>query len=144
MDFFQLMSRRLNGHERIVPSYLCSKPRTRQFADLIGVHAPALFGSDSIEELLKLPLPDEFVSKPAYASTSIAVKLLQRTGKEWRDLISEEFSSNEELKSQANELSNRYPNMEQQGVFIAEELLRDPDEVTPLADMRFYTFQGLV
>lgn len=138
------MERRLNGKEPFVPGYLGQKERIRQIADLIGVRAPRIFALKPIVPLLDSDLPAEFVLKPAFASTSIGVRLLRKEDDGFRDLVNNEFISYEELTSSSQEVSRRYFEGSDNGDFIVEQLLRGHSGQTPPPDVRAYCFQGEV
>ncbi|WP_297554234.1 ATP-grasp fold amidoligase family protein [uncultured Actinomyces sp.] len=142
MDYFSLMERRLADEEEFLPIYLDSKDHTRQFADLVGVRTSSLFAIGSIEDVLDSPLPKSFVLKPAFASTSIGVRLLERKEDKWEDIVSRDVFSTEQLIEEAHDVSARYPDSPINDVFIAEELLVGIDGSVPPADIRFYCFQG--
>ncbi|EPD31045.1 ATP-grasp fold amidoligase family protein [Gleimia europaea] len=142
MDYFSLLERRLAGRDEFLPSYLGAKARTRQFADLIGVRAPSIYISGPIEIVLASQLPKLFVLKPAFASTSIGVRLLERKEDKWEDIVSCDVFSTEQLIEEAHDVSARYSDSPINDVFIAEELLVGIDGSVPPADIRFYCFQG--
>lgn len=144
MDYFDFMKRRLGGEDKFVPHHLGRKQEVRRFADLIGVRTPREFGVGAISELMEGDLPEEFVLKPTFASTSIGVHLLRRDADGYSDMVTGSPVLASELIDEGRRLSTRFLGDEQRGTFVVEELLRAPDGSFPPADIRAYCFQGTI
>lgn len=144
MDYFSHMRQRLDGKEPFVPGFLGNKDRVRQIADILGIRTPKVYFTDTISNLLKQDLPSEFVLKPTFASTSLGVKLLQKTATGFYDLVNETALDTDEVLNAAQEINKRYFNDNAEGDFVIEEILRDREGNFPPDDIRAYTFQGQV
>nr|WP_246475882.1 ATP-grasp fold amidoligase family protein [Brevibacterium renqingii] len=136
------MKLRLAGGENYVPHRLGRKSEVTQLANLIGVKTPKRYAVANIEDVLSSDLPDEFVLKPLFASTSIGVNILRRTEDRFIDLMSGDQLTRDLLIEQARSISLRFLDDERKGEYIAEELLRDHEGAFPPPDIRAYTFQG--
>lgn len=127
-----------------MPGRLGAKKKVRELASFLGVRTPELLHSLPIKELLTSKLPDEFVLKPEFASTSIGVHLLRRVDEGYEKLTDGQQITEDELIAKCQDISQRFLNDPDAGLFLAEELLRDPDGNTPPQDVRFYSFQGTI
>lgn len=147
MNYLQLMKRRLSGEEKNIPGHLGGKKLIRDFCDLIGVKTVKIIKSGTIAEIEKSleEMPEYFALKPAFASTSIGVYLLQKTEQGFLDLLKGERVNWEDIKKHYISISERhYPHNPERGIFIIEDLLIDYDGKIPPDDIRFYCFQGEV
>lgn len=143
MDFLSHLHGRLEGNDQFAPESLELKQNVRSFAQAVGVKHPEVYFQGPLAEL-PTSLPNEFVLKPDFASTSIGVFLLESlTSYEFKDLVHDVVITRAELVDRCNAVVERF--REKSGgstVFIVEELLRAPDGSTPPPDIRCYTFQG--
>ena len=144
MDYFQRMKHRMEGKEPFVPGKLGDKARVKEIARFLGVKTPSVIHALPIEELLAADLPEEFVLKPEFASTSIGVNILRKRGDSFERITDGRLLSRADLLKQAKEISVRFLKDESLGTFYAEQLLRDVDGNTPPQDVRFYAFQGVI
>ena len=146
MDYLSFIKKRIEGTEKKVPKQIEDKVYIRQFAGCIGINTPHLLQVDTIENIVIDKLPNSFVLKPKFASTSIGVKLLEREGSlGFRDLISNELLTWKSIKEQCEIVSNRFfPDEPENAVYLVEELIFDQEGNTPPQDIRFYCFQGEV
>lgn len=122
---------------------LAGKEGGKEFARRIGVRVPETYFRGPLGQIPE-ELPSAFVFKPAFASTSIGVRLLE-TAEDGalKDIVSGETLSREELVAQAREIAERYdPERIDSAVFILEEILVGADGSRPPKDIRFYGFQG--
>lgn len=143
MDYFSLMERRLAGAERNVPARLGSKRVIRDFCDLVGVNTPNILQMDILEKLDYQAIPEYFVLKPSFASTSIGVYLLRRIGDKFYDILANKEYTWNDLKVKCCAVIERYFGQSNAAAtFIIEELLIDESGKTPPDDIRFYAFQG--
>ena len=145
MDYFAHMERRLSGQEDFVPARIGDKHLIRKFADLIGVRTPHVLFRGTLQEMADLDLPDEFVLKPSFASTSIGVFILRKVhNRAFTNLIDQSVVLWDDLISSCEAVADRYSFDVGSAVFIIEEVLRDVDGTTPPQDIRFYAFQGAI
>ena len=145
MDYLEHMKLRLNSGESFVPARIGDKKLIRQFCDLVGIRTPKIYLRGFQSQLKNFNFPEEFVLKPAFASTSIGVMLLTRMGDStFKNLITAEVITLDEILQKCAEISSRYYDDSSQGNFIVEELLRDENGSTPPQDIRFYAFQGQI
>lgn len=145
MDYFEHLKQRLDGNEEFVPAGLGDKNRSRDFAKLIGVQTPRVFFRGALSDLVDAELPDEFVIKPSYASTSIGILLLKKVeDRKFEDILQDQVLSMDDILERYRSISQRYYDDPERGEYIVEQLLRDHEGSTPPQDIRFYTFQGEV
>lgn len=143
MDYFEHMQLRLNNQEPYVPGRLGSKHLVRAFAEFIGIDTPDIYFKGNLADLPWNDLPDEFVLKPLFASTSIGVMLLRSTADgKYENILEKRQISLEEILEQCHVVSQKYYDDPSRGEYIVEELLRDNNGSTPPEDIRFYAFQG--
>lgn len=143
MDYFGRMKKRLSGQEAYVPAHLGDKKLLRTFAANLGVRTPKVTFFGPSAGVGENEFPDEFVLKPAFASTSIGVLLLAKNGEDgFLNLLSGDDLSSDDLVAHCREISERFFGDGSKGNFIVEELLRAVDGTTPPQDIRFYSFQG--
>lgn len=143
MDYFNHMQQRLANQENFVPGRLGDKKLVRQFADLIGVRTPVIYFRGPLRSLKWSTLPQEFVLKPAFASTSIGVMLLSKGMEDsYVNLLDGSHLTLDDIIEKCEHISTKYYEDAQRGEFIIEQLLRDEHGATPPQDIRFYAFQG--
>lgn len=143
MDYLSLIHKRIIGNEKNVPGKIGRKDIVRSFCDLIGVKTPNIIHASKLEEIHPNNLPENFVLKPSFASTSIGVKLLRKEKNSFIDLIEKKEISWETIKKESIEISKKiYDEKFNEAVFLIEELLFDHEGNTPPQDIRFYAFQG--
>lgn len=143
MNYLEHVEARLKGEESFVPALLGRKERVREFARMIGVRTPEVYFRGPISELPE-SLPEEFVLKPEFASTSIGINLLQNLGDGmYRDLVADQDVDFDSIVAKCEEIATRYfEEKRSSAVFVVEEMLRGTDGTIPPADIRCYTFQG--
>lgn len=143
MDYLEHVDQRLKGKEAFVPALLGRKERVRDFARTIGVRTPEVFYRGPIGALPEA-LPDQFVLKPEFASTSIGVRLLRVVdGSRLLDLVAEKEVQRDDLVRQCEEIASRfYEDRHVDAIFVVEQLLCAPDGTFPPPDIRCYSFQG--
>ena len=145
MDYLEHMQQRLNQKEEFVPALLGRKEKVRELARMIGVRTPETFHRGTLAAL-PVTLPDEFVLKPDFASTSIGILLLRNLGGDrFLDLVTKAKYSRAELLASCQAIADRfYGEGNTTASFVAEELLKDHDGTIPPPDIRCYMFQGEV
>lgn len=137
------MAIRLNGGEESVPFFLGAKSKVREIGKLMGVRTPETYYTGPFSGIPWDELPNEFVLKPSFASTSIGIFLLAQDGAEYRDVITNEIVTKNQIAEKSAEISARYFNGDSsKGNFIVEELLKDFDGSVPPKDVRVYAFFG--
>lgn len=143
LDYLELLKNRIEGKELGVPDWMGEKRSIRPFARMIGVRTPKLFFEASLDDLPRMAFPDEFVIKPTFASTSIGVKLLKKTGTgKFQHLVSGEKVDIEEICNEFEAISERFLGEKRKGSYVVEQLLRDRSGNFPPRDIRLYAFQG--
>lgn len=141
--YFDYMRRRLEGGESGVPATLGDKKATLNFAKLIGIAKSEEYYIGPISGLVLDELPEEFVLKPVYASTSIGIYLLRKESDgSLYDLVSQERLKLSDIVAAYNNIAKRYNKKPGDAHYIAEELLKSPEGTTPPPDIRAYAFQG--
>lgn len=143
MRYLEHMEARLSGEEDYVPGFLGAKRRVREFAQTIGIATPKQHYRGPIESLPD-DLPERFVLKPEFASTSIGVLLLERiTRGSFRNVVTGIESTRQSLMEYCTDIASAHYKQENpEAVFVVEELLRGADGSTPPPDVRCYCFQG--
>lgn len=145
MNYKQRMRDRLENPRRSVFGQygLAGKEGAKEFARRIGVRVPETYYRGSLGHLPRT-LPESFVFKPAFASTSIGVRLLESLGDGMlKDIINGQVLTRDGLISEAEEIAAKYDvSGAEAAVFILEELLVGTDGRRPPKDVRFYAFQG--
>lgn len=144
MDYLSRMKERLEGREAFVPHHLGRKEEVRKFADLVGVKTPKIYEAGTIHKILASDLPETFVLKPSFASTSIGIHVLESRESGLFDLLQDRPISHTEIIDEACNISERILGDASSGIFIIEELLRDHDGSFPPPDIRAYAFQGVI
>lgn len=143
LTYLDRMKIRLEGGEDSVPFFLGAKSRVREIAKLMGIRTPAVYYEGALSGLDWDELPQEFVLKPSFASTSIGVFLLVRDGDDFRSAISGESITKNQIIEKCGSVSARFFDGDTTaGSFIVEELLRDRDGSTPPKDVRVNAFFG--
>lgn len=144
MDYLARIKRRIEGEDGFSALQFDDKHVMREFARSIGVRTPEVHFRGTIDEL-PASLPDEFVLKPEFASTSVGVLLLELTRKGFRDVVQDREFTRPELVDFCRGIAERFLGDDASaGTFVVEEMLRDRDGNTPPADVRFYAFQGVI
>lgn len=147
MNYLDRMKDRLENPARTTfgKYSLAGKEGAKEFARRIGVRVPETYFSGRLDQMPS-QLPQRFVFKPAFASTSIGVRLLEATGNDvFMDSVSGEILTRSELQDAARALAHRLlKERADEAIFILEETLIGSDGSIPPKDVRFYAFQGKV
>lgn len=143
MRYLEHMEVRLSGKEAYVPGFLGAKARVREFAKTIGVATPQQHYSGPVAGIPAV-LPQRFVMKPEFASTSIGVMLLEQITRDlFKNIVTGEESSRASLVEYCADIATRhYGQANPEAVFVIEELLQGADGSIPPPDVRCYSFQG--
>lgn len=145
MNYLEHMKQRLAGEELSVPSSYGDKRKVRQVASMLGIRTTEIYFDGKLSDLDWSKLPEEFVLKPSFASTSIGVYLLQRQADgAYLNLLTGAVANTEDIESHLKSISERFLKDEDKGTYLVEELLRDEDGNTPPKDVRLYSFFGKV
>ena len=137
------MKRRLSGLEKNVPYHLGSKKNIRNFCDLIGINTTKVLQLDTLDNINLDSLPEYFVIKPTFASTSIGVYLLQRSDDGFINLLThKKYFWDDIIAIYSGVIKIYFPEGNPQATFIIEELLFGQNNELPPQDIRFYAFQG--
>lgn len=141
--YLQYMRDRMDGREPLVPIAMGAKPVVRKLANVMGIRTPREYYRGSILQIEWDDLPDFFALKPAFASTSIGVYLLQRISKGvYLDSREQREITVEDILARERAILERYQLSEERGQFIIEQLLRDYDGNVPPPDIRVNAFFG--
>lgn len=141
MDYLTLIRARGNGQEKGVPSYLHDKMRGRQFVESVGGPIPKLHATyDSVAEFDLSALPDTFVLKPAFSSSSFGVMVLERQGNKYYDHLRRRDLSVEAIAAEQQSLADKSPNVKH--LWMVEDRITDVLDSPVPDDYKFFTFQG--
>jgi hypothetical protein len=145
LNYLEHMEHRLAGKEEFVPSSYGDKRKVRRVASMLGIRTSAIYFDGKLSDLEWSKLPDEFVIKPSFASTSIGVYLIQRQADgTYRNLLSGDSVDPVVIEDHLRSISDRFLKDQDAGTFLVEELLRDEQGQTPPKDIRLYSFFGKV
>lgn len=145
MSYLERMRARIEGREQGVPIWMADKIGLRTFAKSIGVRTPTIFREHRGLQFDFEGLPDEFVLKPVFGSTSLGVFLLQRgKGGRLTNLVTGADITYSEIVEEERRICAFFEQDEADALFIVEELIRGPVGEVPPQDIRFYSFQGEV
>lgn len=141
--YLEHMKMRLAGQESHVPSSLGAKPKVRQFAEMIGIRTPEIYYEGPLESIPWEKLPERFVFKPAFATTSIGVFLVE-TGEDrkWRDSVTKKPITKEMIIEKSLAVIDRYSSIKTKREFIVEQLLVSHSGLVPPPDVRVNAFFG--
>lgn len=151
LNYLARMRHRIDGREAGVPGDLVPRARgdvgekttVLDFATMLGVRTARQLWRGNLQELTSFPLPPRCVVKPAFASTSIGVYLLERRDEAFHDFMSSRSLSFDELLKELQAVEERYEVPAGTGTFLVEEALSDREDRTPPPDVRCYMFQGV-
>lgn len=138
------MKRRIEGLEPYgVPGWVGRKQNLPIFFHKIGVMTPKRFFEGPLKDLAGVELPDEFVIKPEFGSTSHGVFIVQgRADNGYLVAGHDEPRNLDFIVATLSEVEKKYGLREGDGHFIVEELMRDRDGIGPAPDIRAFMFQG--
>lgn len=143
-DYISLIGARIRGLEPFYPKWLEEKDGARRLAESVGVRLPKIFFLGPLSKLQLAALPDEFVVKPDFASSSIGVHLLCRSDDRFVDVTTGAGISLDEVFDSLFRAADRFKLDIDEAIICAEELLKGVDGVAPPADYRCYCFQGVI
>ncbi|MGX1748753.1 ATP-grasp fold amidoligase family protein [Glutamicibacter protophormiae] len=143
MNYLDRMRHRIEGKESRLPAYLGDKRKVREIAQLMGIRVSEIYFDGKLEDLQWSELPNEFVLKPSFASTSIGVYLLQRQEDgTYLNILTNKLVELAAIEEHLKTVALRFLGDEDRGTYLVEELLRDIDGTTPPRDVRLYSFFG--
>lgn len=141
MDYLTRIRERGAGQERGVPSYLHDKIKGREFVERIGGPVPKLLATYTSADDIRLDeLPDTFVLKPTFSSSSFGVMVLERKEEGYHDHLRHRDLTAEQIVAEQTELSEKTPRAKHE--WIVEERIVDPQGNPVPDDYKFFTFQG--
>lgn len=141
MDYLTLIRARGNGQEKGVPNHLHNKMLGRQFVESVGGPTPKLHATyNSVAEFDLSALPDTFVLKPAFSSSSFGVMVLERQGNKYYDHLRRRELSVEAIAAEQQTLADKSPNLKH--LWMVEDRIIDVLDSPVPDDYKFFTFQG--
>lgn len=142
MKYTRLMRARIEGRESDVPVTLMHKGGLRNFCEILRIPTPREYAKFESPEGIDLSsLPDEFVLKPAYASTSDGVMVLERTGELYEDAMSKTTYSSQDIVDIQRRVFDKYSKTKLRQT-IAEQRVVCSEGLSIPADYKFLAFQG--
>lgn len=144
MGYIERMRRRISGDEARVPYQFGHKVSTHEFCQAVGIPAPKLLRKfDHPAEIDLDGLPDHFVLKPSYSSTSKGVLVLKRVDDCFFDSMSKRLISLKEIVGLQLEVFESHKKTKRK-VTIVEERVQDLDATEIPKDYKFLAFQGQI
>lgn len=142
MDYLTRIRARARGEERGVPGFLHDKTKATQFVEMIG--GPTVKTLRSFQTPLEFNfdgLPDTFVLKPTFSSSSLGVMVLERRKDDtFHDHLRNRALQLDAIQSEQLGLTEKHPKSKHQ--WIVEEKVRDAEGHVVPDDFKFYGFQG--
>lgn len=143
MDYLTRIRARGNGTEKGVPSRLHDKLTGREFVESIGGPLPKLIATfDTMESKSLDGLPETFVLKPTFSSSSFGVMVLTRTTDGFYDDLRKRDLTAEEIVEEQLQLAKKHPQARHR--WMIEERIVDVTGSPVPDDYKFFTFQGEV
>ncbi|MDJ0321723.1 ATP-grasp fold amidoligase family protein [Pseudarthrobacter sp. PS3-L1] len=141
MDYLSHIRARGRGEELNVPTHLHNKILGRKFVESIGGPVPKLLATFSSPEEIDLDiLPDSFVLKPTFSSSSFGVMVLERKEKGFYDYLRRRELSARAILDEQKSLADKHPAVEH--FWMVEERIVDVESNLIPDDYKFFTFQG--
>lgn len=144
MDYLTRIRARARGEERGVPGFLHDKARATQFVEMIG--GPTLKTLRSFKEPAEFnfdELPETFVLKPTFSSSSFGVMVLERQeDSTFHDHLRNRSLDMDAIRSEQIALAEKHSNSKH--LWIVEEKVRDAQGHIVPDDYKFYGFQGQI
>lgn len=142
MDYLTRIRARARGEERGVPGFLHDKTRATQFVEMIG--GPTLKTLRTFEKPTEFNfdgLPETFVLKPTFSSSSLGVMVLERReNSKFHDHLRNRALETNAIQTEQIGLAERHPKSKHQ--WIVEEKVKDAEGHFVPDDYKFYCFQG--
>ncbi|MEU4362026.1 ATP-grasp fold amidoligase family protein [Promicromonospora sp. NPDC023987] len=141
MRFIEHLQLRGSGKERRVPWFLHDKIKCYEFAKLIGVPVVEILRTfDDPGQIDLNELPDRFVLKPTYESSSIGVMVLARTGDGYHESMRSVDLSFDDIVARHQELYDRSTKPNRMTI-VEERIVDESGRAVPM-DYKAYAFQG--
>lgn len=141
MDYLTLIRARGAGTEKGVPSRLHDKLYGRNFVESIGGPLPRLYATyESVADFDLASLPDTFVLKPTFSSSSYGVMVLERKGDGYYDHLRRRDLTDEQIASEQIALAEKHPTAKHR--WLVEGRVMDVHNNPVPDDYKFFTFQG--
>lgn len=142
-DYLTRVRWRGSGKEPGLPGYLHDKVKGEQFVRSLGVDSPRVYSRfGSVDEITFQGLPDAFVLKPTFLSSSLGVMVLRRQGDVYVDSLWGKTYTLEEVRQEQVRLAEK--SQAENKAWIAEELVEDVTGSLVPDDWKFYCFQGRI
>jgi hypothetical protein len=143
VDFIERLRERGAGKERLVPWQLHDKLRCYEFCAMVGLPTPTLLRTfDDPAEIDLSGLPDEFVLKPTYESSSRGVMVLARSPEGYVERMRKKTLTPDQVRAGQQELFDASTKAVKR--LMVEELVRESDGRPIPRDFKAYCFQGEV
>ena len=141
MGFLERLRLRGEGKERLVPWHLHDKLRFYEFCTTVGLPTPGLLRSHEHPSAIDLSgLPDQFVVKPAYESSSRGVMVLTRTRDGYLERMRGRLVTAEEVRSAQQDVYDA--SSKTLKWTMVEEKVSEAGEFPIPRDFKAYCFQG--
>lgn len=141
-SFHKRMSHRILNEEKNIPWHVQDKIIGPRFFRQVGCRTPDTYAVlNSPDEIDLESYPDRFVIKPSMLSSNIGVRLLERSGSDYFDLMRKETLTSVQVIDEQAEKFNQVQRKNKH--ILVEELLIDesPEYAIP-RDFKFYGTQG--
>lgn len=142
-DYLARIRNRANGGESGLPSHLHDKAKGEAFVRSLGIPTPKQIRSfSSVEDIDLGGLPDQFVIKPTFMSSSYGVMVLDRTDNGFYDHLRKRPLTIDAIREEQQKHADsvRRPIKE----WIVEEKVVDAEGAAVPDDWKFFTFQGRI
>lgn len=142
-DYLTRIRNRGRGGERNIPSHLHDKVRGEEFVRSLGIPTPERLRTFASPAKIKLDgLPDSFVLKPTFMSSSFGVMVLSRTYEGFRDHLRNRDLTIDEIREEQQKHADSVERATKE--WIVEEKAVDAGGAEVPDDWKFFTFQGRI
>lgn len=142
-DYLTRIRNRQKGYERGLPSFLHDKIKGDAFVKSLGIPTnEQIRVFDSAQAIHLDGLPERFVLKPTFMSSSFGVMVLERRGDHFYDFLRKRNLTSEQIleEQQRHSDSSQRPIKE----WIVEEAAIDAEGADVPDDYKFFCFQGRI
>lgn len=142
-DYLLKVRARHKGLEKGVPGRLHDKSVAVDFVRSLGISTPTTYRTYSdVDDLSLAGLPDEFVVKPTFLSSSYGVMVLKKAGDKWFDGLRKQEHSEESIR--AIQQSHWHQSESTNKQIVIEERVIDASGAFVPDDWKFFAFQGRI
>lgn len=145
MKFIEFLRNRGEGRETPQPPWhLHDKIQCYEFCNLVGIPTVKVLRQFSHPSEINFDgLPEEFVLKPAYHSSSIGVMVLANSDGGYHDAMTRKDYSFEEIVAKQTTIHDEHPKKSGKLTIIEEKIVDSGGSLIP-QDYKAYCFQGEV